>query len=382
MPQSLNSPPDVVIVGGGAAGAATAAMLGRAGVSTVLVDPRAAAPPDFRCEKLEKSQVLLLDQAGLGPALRAVATPVEVLWTVRFGRVVERRPMPQLDFRYTDLVDAFRDTIGGAARLEVAKVVDLRTTADRQDVVLEDGRILRPRLVVLATGLSRTLPDRLGLTRRVRSAAHSLCAGFDLVSDEPGGFPLPALTWYPDRPEERISYLTLFPLGGVMRANLFLYRPLQDPWLQALREDPLVALRGAMPGLDRLLGRARLSGSVRLRQSDLYDLEGLDRPGLIVIGDAAGTSCPAAGTGMDNVLTDALRLCQAHLPGWLSTPGMGTEKIAAFYQDPVRKACRDRCRAQAFAVRARALDQHPRARARRRLVFAGQLLRGALRGSP
>ncbi|MCK6504018.1 FAD-dependent monooxygenase [Myxococcota bacterium] len=371
--------PDVIVVGAGAAGAAVAAMLGHRGVPTVLVDPRAAAPPDFRCEKLEGHQVTLADQAGLGPALRRVSTPAGALWIVRYGRVVERRAVPQLDFRYPDLVDAFRGEVGGSARLEVGKVVDLRTGPDRQEVELEDGRTLRSRLVVLATGLSRALPDHLGLRREVCSPGHSLCVGFDLESELPSGFPVPALTWYPDRPDARIAYLTLFPIAGRMRANLFLYRALQDPWLDALRADPLAALRPAMPDLERMLGPSRRVGAVRVRQSDLFDLVDLDRSGLVVVGDAAGTSCPAAGTGLDNVLTDAVRLCQEHLPRWLSTPGMGSEKIASFYADPVRRQCRERCRTLAFAVRRRALDQDLRARARRRLVFAGQLLRGGLR---
>ena len=47
---------DVVIVGGGLAGSTAAAMLGRAGIAAVLIDPHPTYPPDFRCEKLDASQ--------------------------------------------------------------------------------------------------------------------------------------------------------------------------------------------------------------------------------------------------------------------------------------------------------------------------------------
>ena len=46
---------DVAIVGGGLAGSMAAAMLGRAGIDAVLIDPHAVYPEDFRCEKLDGS---------------------------------------------------------------------------------------------------------------------------------------------------------------------------------------------------------------------------------------------------------------------------------------------------------------------------------------
>ena len=48
---------DIAIVGGGLAGSTAAAMLGRAGIDAVLIDPHTVYPPDFRCEKLDASQV-------------------------------------------------------------------------------------------------------------------------------------------------------------------------------------------------------------------------------------------------------------------------------------------------------------------------------------
>src|SRR5882672_6284065 len=97
---------DVAIVGGGLAGSTAAAMLGRAGIDAVLVDPHPAYPPDFRCEKLDASQVRLLVKTGLAePVLRAATWDREV-WIARFGHLVEKRPNGQYDLLYDTMVNA------------------------------------------------------------------------------------------------------------------------------------------------------------------------------------------------------------------------------------------------------------------------------------
>ena len=59
---------DVAIVGGGLAGSTAAAMLGRAGIGAVLIDPHQRYPKDFRCEKLDAAQVRLLRRTGIADA--------------------------------------------------------------------------------------------------------------------------------------------------------------------------------------------------------------------------------------------------------------------------------------------------------------------------
>jgi 2-polyprenyl-6-methoxyphenol hydroxylase-like FAD-dependent oxidoreductase len=43
---------DIAIIGGGLAGSTAAAMLGRAGIASLLIDPHEIYPFDFRVEKL------------------------------------------------------------------------------------------------------------------------------------------------------------------------------------------------------------------------------------------------------------------------------------------------------------------------------------------
>ncbi len=368
---------DIAIVGGGLAGSVAGAMLGRAGFDAVVIDPHAPYPEDFRSEKLDASQVRLLERTGLDVALRA-ATPLPENWIARFGRVVEKRRAEHYGFAYEAFVNAMRAEIPRNTPFIRAKVAALSTSPDRQRVVLSSGDDISARLVVLATGLNNGLRRALGIARVDVSPGHSLAIGFDVVPVGRSTFGFPALTYHAESTAARIAYLSLFPLGSRMRANLFGYRDPRDPWLRALRDDPQRTLFAAMPGLERLMGSFDCHGEIRSRPVDLYVTEGWRQPGIVVVGDAFVTSCPAAGTGVSKVLTDVERLCHVHVPGWLATGGMSAEKIGEFYDDPVKDACDRHSAALAYYVRELALNEGLPWRARRLAKYVGQLTVGAL----
>ncbi len=254
---------DVALVGGGLAGSTCAAMLGRAGVDAVLIDPHEAYPPDFRCEKLDGSQVRLFRDTGLAdPVLRA-ATPDDEIWIARFGHLVEKRPNNQFGMLYQDLVNGVRAEIPQRVPLIVAKATALATSADRQIVTLSTGEEISARLIVLANGLNVGLRDKLGMTREVLSANHSISIGFDIVPVGRPRFDFPALTSFPDRVADRMAYVTFFPIGGTMRANLFVYRDMADPWLRQMRKEPEAALLTLQPSLRKLLGAFEIPQPVR-----------------------------------------------------------------------------------------------------------------------
>ncbi|MFL5287114.1 MAG: hypothetical protein ACJ8AW_40630 [Rhodopila sp.] len=75
------------------------------------------------------------------------------------------------------------------------------------------------------------------------------------------------------------------------------------------------------------------------RPMDLYVSQGHKQAGVVLIGDAFQASCPATGMGIVRLLTDIERLCRVHVPAWFASPGMGADKITAFYDDPVKRAC-------------------------------------------
>jgi len=370
---------DVAIVGGGLAGSLAAAMLGRAGIDAMLIDPRTEYPPDFRCEKLDGDQVALLHKTGLADAVLRASTPDRESWVARFGRLVDKRPGDQEGIFYAPLVNTVRAQIPRGVRFLAAKASALSTGPDRQTVTTSTGETVSARLIVLANGLNVGLRDQLHLRREILSSCHSISIGFDARPIGRPAFDFPALTYYAERTSDRAALITLFPIGQTMRANLFVYRTMDDPWLQRLRAAPQETLFELMPGLRRLMGDFTVTDHIKIRPVDLYATRGHLQPGVVLVGDAFATSCPAAGTGVRKVLTDVERLCNVHVPQWLATPGMELEKIAAFYDDPVKLACDRFCIKKAYALKALSTDPGWRWQARRLAKFVGHYGRGKLR---
>ena len=85
-------------------------------------------------------------------------------------------------------------------------------------------------------------PDSSAPAIRFRSASTSCRSGAP-------AFDFPALTYFSERPSDRIPYITLFPVGKRMRANLFAYREADDPWLREMRRNPVETLNAALPRL-------------------------------------------------------------------------------------------------------------------------------------
>lgn len=371
---------DIAIVGGGLSGSIAAAMLGRAGASAVLIDPHDVYPPDFRVEKLSGSgQVDGLMATGIGESVLSRATHSGENWIARFGRLLDKAPSQQFNILYDTLVNAVRDEIPDNIPRICAKAVSIQPSVERQKVVLSNDETVSARLVVLANGLNVGLRHQLGIRREVLSACHSISIGFDVVPSGRTSFEFPALTYFSERPGDRIPYITLFPIGTRMRANLFLYRDLDDPWLRAFRQTPAATLNAALPRLQRITGPFEIKGEVKIRPIDLYvnDAQGL--PGVVLVGDAYATSCPVAGTGCDKVLTDVERLCNVYIPEWLASDGMGAAKIAAFYADPVKRACDDWAAAKAFDFRSVSTATSPYWVAQRWARFIAWFIQGRMR---
>jgi 2-polyprenyl-6-methoxyphenol hydroxylase-like FAD-dependent oxidoreductase len=326
---------DVAIVGGGLAGSLAAAMLGRKGCDAVLIDPHPVYPPDFRCEKLDGPQVATLEKTGLAQAVLKAATHDRESWVARMGRIVEKRPGDQHGILYDTLVNTVRALIPKSTRIIYGKAKDISTGADRQTVTLSCGEEISARLVVLANGLNIGLRQKLGMTRVVMSEAHSISIGFDMRPAGRHAFEFPALTYYFERPSERMAFLSM-------------------------------------------TGPFEVTDFIKIRPVDLYVTEGHRQAGIVLVGDAFATSCPAAGTGARKVLTDVERLCNVHIPRWLTTAGMGEDKITAFYDDPVKRACDAHSAAKAYHLRSFSIDRSLPWRARRGIKFALHWGRGTL----
>ena len=93
-------------------------------------------------------------------------------------------------------------------------MVGIATSEDRQKITLSNGENISARLVVLANGLSVGLRHLLGIERTITSRCHSISLGFDLVPVGRAAFDFPAMTYFSERPDDRIPYITLFPIGS------------------------------------------------------------------------------------------------------------------------------------------------------------------------
>ena len=375
---------DVAIIGGGLAGSTAAAMLGRAGIRAMLIDPHPIYPPDLRCEKLDGGQISILRKTGLADAILPATTcdgdtRDGKAWVARFGHLIDKRPGGQHGILYDDLVNTMRAAIPQNVPLIREKAVGLTITDDRQQVTLSNGTNISARLTVLAHGLSVALKDQVGIERTLTSPCHSITLAFDIKPRHAGAFDFAALTYYPERAADRMAYLTLFPIRTAMRANLMVYRNMDDPWLREMRSDPEQSLFALMPHLRRLTGDIEVIGPIKIRPADLYVSKGHRQAGIVLVGDAFATSCPAAGTGTGKVFNDVERLCNIHIPNWLGSPGMAADKVAQFYDDPVKCGFDNFSTSFAYQLRSMSIDEDFTWRLRRNLQFVIRAAIGAAR---
>lgn len=371
---------DIAIIGGGLAGSTAAAMLGRAKIPVVLIDPHHTYPFDFRVEKISgDEQVGRFYQTGIAESVLRSATYAGENWIARFGHLLDKKPNRQYGIMYDALIAAVRAEITAPADMVYAKVTDIATSAERQKLTLSNGDTISARLVVLANGLSVGLRRNLGIERQILSAGHSISIGFDMVPVGRPAFEFPALTYFSERAKGRVAYVTLFPIGSRMRANLFVYREVDDPWLREMRKNPVETMNAALPRLHRITGEYAVAGDVKIRPADIYVSTGYRQAGIVLVGDAFAATCPVTGTGTDKVFTDVAQLCNVHIPAWLATEGMAAEKIASFYDNPVKQACDAWSMAKAVSFRKVTVETGPYWRAQRWARFLAWFCEGALR---
>jgi 2-polyprenyl-6-methoxyphenol hydroxylase-like FAD-dependent oxidoreductase len=346
---------DVAVVGAGLSGALLTLALARAGTRVAVVDANPVYKSDFRCEKLHAAQIATLAELGVLDAVEA-GFPAG-------GRASDS------GFRYDRVVNAVRAAWPDSVRFITGQVTDVVVEGagddQRQRLVSVQGDLAHARLVVLATGPSPKLAARLGVTRRSIRDQQSICIGFTLAPKDGGRFAFDGLVHPGERAGDKVGFVSLFKLGEGMRCNAFTYHGPREPWVRELKRDPLAAISRIAPRLAPVLAGARLIEPLEMRVTDLYRAEGYLRPGVVMIGDVFQTSCPSTAYGVTRLLSDIRQLVRAHLPGWLETPGMDTDKIAAFYADPAKIAVDEEGLRKAATARAAATETSLRWRAYR-----------------
>jgi 2-polyprenyl-6-methoxyphenol hydroxylase-like FAD-dependent oxidoreductase len=371
---------DVLIIGAGLSGAIAATVLARQGRQVAMVDRYAECPPSFRAEQLVGPQVEAMARLGVLDGIVAGVTPETHAIGARGGRIVGGINAVHYGLPYQTMVDRARAQAPAGVIFIVGRVMTIQTGPTSQFVTLGSGQTIEARLVIVATGQERALAQQIGIGRRMIRAAHSLTIGFDITPKGGARFLVPMMTCYPTDPRFRTDYLAIFPIGDTTRANLFTYCDVRHPWIRSFRDSPEAALLEAFPDLDRLLGPFSVANPVQLRVNDLWMATGWLRDGMVLIGDAFQTSCPATGTGVSRLLMDNEQLCLHYVPRWLSGQGVTADQISAFYQDPVKRACDEAAAEAAEYQRLAATETGVRWRVHRFQVGLRQQIGGLLGG--
>jgi len=322
----------IVIVGGGMAGSLLALVLGRAGSSVKLIDLKRDVAPAFRNEKLGIDQIERLRRLGVlscfqeacwGAAPADGETPPE-----------GKPPLKDCGARYDRWIERLRAAWPENVEFIEGKVSEVSTSTHTQAAILTTGERIEGALLVMATGRGERLRNRLNMSRQVLSERHSICIGFSVAL--PASDDAPPANVVSAKFGSRHAYVTFFPMLEEIRVNMFSYRELDDPWVASVRKAPLEVLAQDFPAAAAALAGLDIVRPPEIRSTDLYLSEGHVQPGVVLIGDAFHAPCPASGTGMTRILNDVERLAGTHLPQWLATPGMGEDKIKAFYADPLK----------------------------------------------
>lgn len=325
---------DVVVVGAGLSGSLAAIMLHERGFRVTVVDRYAAYPAEFRAEQLVGTQIQFLRNIGLENELIDTAKIVPRARNFSLGKQLSSVMAPHYGMPYQDIVQALRRTIPKDVQFIVGRVSDIES-GPTSIVHLDDGQAITAKLVVMATGLNTKLSRKLGVEYENVSVKHSTTIGFDIRSSKCTAADSSVLVYYGNSLHDGIDYLTIFPCKDILRGNLFLYRDPHDPWIRQFRQAPRETLLEAMPALADELGEFTVE-QVQCRTSDVAVANQHQRDGIVYIGDAFQTPCPAAGTGISRLLVDVERLT-VHAARWFAADDTTAASLQSYYNDAVKR---------------------------------------------
>ncbi len=180
---------EVAVVGGGPSGLVAALMLSFAGIDTVLIAPRPAAP-DRRTTALLGGSVEILQAIGVWPSLGENAAPLERLRLVDATRRLLRAPetifsaaelgLPAFGYNIANvhLHDTLRAAVSTArdVRVHEEPVVAVEPDAIGVTLRLASGAAVRARLVIAADGRNSICRRAAGIEIETRELPQTALA--------------------------------------------------------------------------------------------------------------------------------------------------------------------------------------------------------------
>lgn len=300
---------DVCIIGGGPAGMVAGLLFARAGLKTIVLEKHKDFLRDFRGDTVHPSTLRIFSELGLlDELLQRPHQKVE-----RLGARIAGRDMQIVDLThlyvpapYIALMPQwdFLDFVADAARRYPA--FDLRQSCEGTELIEEGGRVLgvrtadgeeiRARLTIAADGRDSRHRDGLPATQigapmdvfwfRIPKIAQP-------ENDTMGVFDTGILFVLIDR-GDYYQCAFVFPKGGADR--------IRSEGLDAFRQR----VRAIGPETATVDQGVTSWDDVKLLTVTVDRLEKWDRPGLLVIGDAAHAMSPIGGVGINLAVQDAV----------------------------------------------------------------------------
>ena len=115
--------------------------------------------------------------------------------------------------------------------------------------------------------------------------------------------------------------------------ELFTYWKARDPRLEGMRDAPEATLTTLWPKLQSILG-GFAAENVRIRPIDLYVTEGYLQPGIVLVGDAFATACPAGRSGGEQGLDRRRAPLQRAHPALARLAGHGHGEACGLLRRP------------------------------------------------
>jgi salicylate hydroxylase len=306
-----------VVVGAGIGGLITAFLLKREGVEVTVVERAPALGEAGATIELGPNSTRLLDEVGLGDAIRAVSVRPELTRLMRWqdGSTLLETPLgaaaeeffggPLLDFRRADLLAALATAAGADTVRLGTTVVSVDQDASGATVTLDTGETIVADLVVAADGIRSRLRTQLFGAENPEYSGSTVYRGLAARADVEKFISGPIIKRYWLGPGAQV--VAYWGKGGEqLGVSLAVDRPEEanETWTERVDViEPLEYLREWDPTTAGLLGcipqPMRTAVYVR-RQIDTWTAGRVT-----LLGDSAHAMTPFQGQGASQAIEDA-----------------------------------------------------------------------------